>query len=113
LTALVGELVGARLILHSGSLMNLAKQPASMVQILGAVKALFRALKTRQNTPKYGLIFHASLVGQAENRLKGKMARCSQIVRIEQKLERSAVGAALGSNRGSGFKKYEFVTSKN
>lgn len=75
LTALVGELVGARLISHAGSLMSLAKYPASTVQILGAEKALFRALKTKQNTPKYGLIFHSSLVGQAGGRLKGKMAR--------------------------------------
>ena len=42
LTILVGELVGARLISHAGSLMNLAKHPASTVQILGAEKALFR-----------------------------------------------------------------------
>ncbi|CEQ41551.1 SPOSA6832_03299 [Sporobolomyces salmonicolor] len=75
LTALVGELVGARLIAHAGSLMSLAKHPASTVQILGAEKALFRALKTKHDTPKYGLIFHASLVGQAPQKLKGKMAR--------------------------------------
>jgi len=50
LTVLVGELVGARLISHAGSLMNLAKQPASTVQILGAEKALFRALKTKRHT---------------------------------------------------------------
>lgn len=42
----------------SGSLTNLAKYPASTVQILGAEKALFRALKTKGNTPKYGLIYH-------------------------------------------------------
>jgi nucleolar protein 58 len=60
LTALVGELVGARLISHAGSLMNLAKHPASTVQILGAEKALFRALKTKHDTPKYGLIYHVS-----------------------------------------------------
>ena len=42
LTVLVGELVGARLIAHAGSLMNLAKHPASTVQILGAEKALFK-----------------------------------------------------------------------
>ena len=42
LTILVGELVGARLISHAGSLMNLAKHPASTVQILGAEKALFK-----------------------------------------------------------------------
>ena len=48
LTVMVGELVGARLIAHAGSLINLAKQPASTVQILGAEKALFRALKTKR-----------------------------------------------------------------
>ena len=75
LTALVGDLVGARLIAHAGSLMNLAKSPASTIQILGAEKALFRALKTKHDTPKYGLIFHASLVGQATGKNKGKIAR--------------------------------------
>jgi nucleolar protein 58 len=75
LTQLVGELVGAKLISHSGSLMNLAKQPASTIQILGAEKALFRALKTKKATPKYGLIYNASIVGQANNKLKGKISR--------------------------------------
>jgi len=75
LTILVGELVGARLIAHAGSLMNLAKQPASTVQILGAEKALFRALKTKHDTPKYGLIYHASLIGQAAPKNKGKISR--------------------------------------
>lgn len=75
LTILVGELVGARLISHAGSLMNLAKHPASTVQILGAEKALFRALKTKHDTPKYGLIYHAQLVGQSNTQMKGKMSR--------------------------------------
>ncbi|KAJ5574083.1 Nucleolar protein 58 [Penicillium hispanicum] len=75
LTALVGELVGARLIAHAGSLTSLSKSPASTLQILGAEKALFRALKTKHDTPKYGLIYHASLIGQATGRNKGKMAR--------------------------------------
>lgn len=75
LTMMVGELVGARLIAHAGSLMNLAKQPASTVQILGAEKALFRALKTKHDTPKYGLIYHASLVGQTQPKNKGKISR--------------------------------------
>merc|ERR1739848_608578 len=71
----VGELIGARLISHAGSLMNLAKHPASTIQVLGAEKALFRALKTKSDTPKYGLIYHASLVGQAAAKNKGKMSR--------------------------------------
>jgi nucleolar protein 58 len=75
LTIMVGELVGARLIAHAGSLLNLAKHPSSTVQILGAEKALFRALKTRHETPKYGLIYHASLVGQTTPKNKGKVSR--------------------------------------
>ncbi|CCI10534.1 unnamed protein product [Albugo candida] len=75
LTVMVGELVGARLISHAGSLMNLAKHPASTVQILGAEKALFRALKTKHDTPKYGLIYHASLIGQTAPKFKGKISR--------------------------------------
>merc|ERR1711920_1092782 len=75
LTVMVGELVGARLMARAGSLLNLAKQPASTVQILGAEKALFRALKTKHDTPKYGLIYHASLVGQAAPKDKGKISR--------------------------------------
>lgn len=42
LATLIGDQVGARLIAHAGSLTNLAKYPASTVQILGAEKALFR-----------------------------------------------------------------------
>merc|ERR1711909_214823 len=66
------------LIAHAGSLMNLAKHPASTVQILGAEKALFKALKTKHDTPKYGLIYHAQLVGQASTKLKGKVCVCWQ-----------------------------------
>ncbi|GLI64037.1 hypothetical protein VaNZ11_007194 [Volvox africanus] len=88
LTVLVGELVGARLIAHAGSLINLAKQPASTVQILGAEKALFRALKTKHETPKYGLIYHASLIGQSAPKYKGKISRvlaakCALAIRVD------------------------------
>ncbi|RLN19691.1 nucleolar protein 56-like [Panicum miliaceum] len=88
LTSLIGEVVGARLISHAGSLSNLAKCPASTLQILGAEKALFRALKTRGNTPKYGLIFHSSFIGRASTKNKGRMARylankCSIASRID------------------------------
>jgi len=88
LTILVGELVGARLISHAGSLMNLAKHPASTVQILGAEKALFRALKTKKDTPKYGLIYHASMIGQAAPKFKGKISRvlaakCALSIRVD------------------------------
>ncbi|GAB4819399.1 hypothetical protein N2152v2_006445 [Parachlorella kessleri] len=90
LAALIGDLVGARLISHAGSLTNLAKYPASTVQILGAEKALFRALKTKGNTPKYGLIFHSTFIGRAKQRNKGRIRhvrylanKCSIASRID------------------------------
>ncbi|CAA7051859.1 unnamed protein product [Microthlaspi erraticum] len=88
LAALIGDMVAARLISHAGSLTNLAKCPSSTVQILGAEKALFRALKTRGNTPKYGLIFHSSFIGRASSKNKGRIARylankCSIASRID------------------------------
>eukprot|EP00760_Papus_ankaliazontas_P032065 PhM_4_TR5606/c0_g1_i2/m.58743/K14565/NOP58; nucleolar protein 58 len=75
LTTMVGEHIGARLIQKAGSLLTLAKYPSSTVQILGAEKALFRALKNKQATPKYGILFHASFVTQAPQAKKGTMSR--------------------------------------
>merc|ERR1712025_95560 len=88
LAALIGDTVGARLISHAGSLTNLSKYPASTVQILGAEKALFRALKTKGNTPKYGLIFHSTFIGRAAAKNKGRISRylankCSLASRID------------------------------
>lgn len=88
LATLIGDQVGARLISHAGSLTNLAKYPASTVQILGAEKALFRALKTRGNTPKYGLLYHSTFIGRAGIRNKGRISRylankCSMASRID------------------------------
>ncbi|MCJ1412414.1 snoRNP complex protein nop56 [Ptychographa xylographoides] len=88
LAALIGEIVGARLISHAGSLTSLSKYPASTVQILGAEKALFRALKTKGNTPKYGLIYHSSFIGKAGQKNKGRISRflankCSIASRID------------------------------
>lgn len=88
LATLIGEVVGARLISHAGSLTNLAKYPASTVQILGAEKALFRAIKTRSNTPKYGLIYHSTFIGRAGMANKGRISRylankCSIASRID------------------------------
>merc|ERR1711957_613036 len=88
LSMLIGEIIGARLISHAGSLTNLAKYPSSTVQILGAEKALFRALKTKGNTPKYGLIFHSTFIGRAQQKNKGRISRylankCSIASRID------------------------------
>ena len=34
-----------------------------------------RALKTKGNTPKYGLIFHSSFIGRAKQKNKGRISR--------------------------------------
>ncbi|MGE5637934.1 MAG: C/D box methylation guide ribonucleoprotein complex aNOP56 subunit [Chloroflexota bacterium] len=73
--ALVGSLLGARLIAISGSLRNLAMRPASTIQVLGAEKALFRSLKTGARPPKHGLIFQAALLHDAKRWQRGKIAR--------------------------------------
>ncbi|KAL8426922.1 hypothetical protein Efla_006006 [Eimeria flavescens] len=101
LKAVVGEVLGARLISHAGALVSLAKYPASTIQILGAEKAsqphastcmhmhahacgcmqascaLFRALKARSGrTPKYGLLFHSSFIGRVQQQKhRGRMSR--------------------------------------
>jgi len=74
--AILGDTLTARLISKAGSLTNLAKLPSCSVQILGAEKALFRAIKTKSATPKFGLLFHASHLGKAATQDKGKISRC-------------------------------------
>lgn len=75
LSALIGDNVSAKLISQAGSLVNLAKYPASTIQILGAEKALFRALKSGGNTPKYGIIYNSSFISRAGIKNKGKISR--------------------------------------
>ena len=124
LTTMVGELVAARLISHAGSLISLAKMPGSTIQIFGAEKALFRALKTKSQTPKYGLIYHASIVGQANPKIKGKISRslaskCALCIRVDalgentegeigkksKKILESRIAALESGNSGASLKK--------
>lgn len=55
--AIVGAPIAARLIALAGGLRELAMKPASTIQLLGAEKALFRALKTGAKPPKHGIIY--------------------------------------------------------
>jgi nucleolar protein 56 len=73
--AMVGSLLGARLIAVAGGLRNLAMRPASTIQVLGAEKALFRSLKTGARPPKHGLIFQHTLLHDAKRWQRGKIAR--------------------------------------
>jgi nucleolar protein 56 len=73
--AIAGALLGARLIAIAGGLRNLAMRPASTMQVLGAEKALFRAIKTGARPPKHGLIFQHTLLHDAKRWQRGKIAR--------------------------------------
>lgn len=108
LQVLIGDQVGARLISHAGSLTNLAKYPASTVQILGAEKALFRALKARTNTPKYGLLYHSSFIGRAGLKNKGRISRflankCSIASRIDCFLGKKTNNDSMVARRSLSF----------
>jgi len=75
MTAIVGASLSARLMSIAGSLENLAKMPASTLQVLGAEKALFRSLKTGARPPKHGVIFQHTAIHQSPRWQRGKIAR--------------------------------------
>ncbi len=70
-------------------------------QILGAEKALFRALKTKGNTPKYGLIFHSSFIGRAKQKNKGRISRCAAAAAGAAAWGRCCWGRGLGLAPGA------------
>ena len=75
ISAILGSAVGARILAKAGSLKRLATMPASTIQVLGAEKALFRALKTGAQPPKHGLLFQHQLVHASPKWQRGKIAR--------------------------------------
>ena len=75
ISVILGSAVGARILAKAGSLKRLASMPASTIQVLGAEKALFRALKTGAQPPKHGLLFQHQLVHAAPRWQRGKIAR--------------------------------------
>jgi len=87
LFALVGGLIGAKLIAKAGSLKKLAFMPASRIQLLGAEKALYRFLKTGEKRPKHGLIFQWNQIrgskawnrGKISRVISGKIGICSKV----------------------------------
>ncbi len=72
---ILSAIIGARLIAKAGSLLRLAQMPSSTIQIIGAEKALFRALKTGTRPPKHGLLFQHPSVNSAPKWQRGKIAR--------------------------------------
>lgn len=73
--ALIGSALGGKLISIAGGLTNLAKRPASTIQVLGAEKALFRSLTTGAKPPKHGIIFQHTLIHGSKRWLRGKITR--------------------------------------
>ncbi|MFA5868331.1 MAG: C/D box methylation guide ribonucleoprotein complex aNOP56 subunit [Candidatus Bathyarchaeia archaeon] len=74
-SAIAGPTLAAKLIERAGGLRRLAMMPSSTLQILGAEKALYRAIKTKARPPKHGLIFQHPYVNGAPRGLRGIRAR--------------------------------------
>lgn len=74
-SALAGPTLAAKLIEKAGGIKRMAMMPSSTLQILGAEKALFRAVKTNAKPPKHGLIFQHPYVNAAPRGLRGLRAR--------------------------------------
>ncbi len=75
IASVAGETIGARLIVKSGGLQKIARLPASTIQVLGAEKALFRAIRTGARPPKHGILFQHQAVHVAPKWQRGKIAR--------------------------------------
>lgn len=75
LSALAGPVLAARLISRAGSLKRLAEMPSSVIQVMGAEKALFKHLHGKAPSPKHGIIYrHPAILGTPKI-LRGRMAR--------------------------------------
>ncbi len=90
---ILGATIGARMIAKTGGLQRLSSMPASTIQVLGAEKALFRAIKTGSRPPKHGIIFQHPLIHSAPTWQRGKIARA-----IAAKV---AIAARIDVYRGS------------
>ena len=101
MTAVLGSVLSAKILSMAGGLENVAKMPASTIQVLGAEKALFRTLKTGARPPKHGIIFQYAAIHQAPRWLRGRVARA-----VAGKLAiASRMDAFGGSNQGDSMRK--------
>jgi len=101
MTGVLGAVLSAKLMSMAGGLENIAKMPASTLQVLGAEKALFRTLKTGARPPKHGIIFQYADIHQSPRWLRGKIARA-----LAGKLAIAArMDAFGGSNQSEKFRR--------
>jgi nucleolar protein 56 len=100
MTGVLGAVLSAKLVSMAGGLENVAKMPASTLQVLGAEKALFRSLTTGARPPKHGIIFQYADIHQSPRWLRGKIARA-----VAGKLAIAArMDAYGGANEGQKFR---------
>ena len=74
-TAIVGPLLGAKLLSLAGSIKRLSELPSSTIQLLGAEKALFRHIRGLGKCPKHGVLVQHTLMEAAKMKDKGRVAR--------------------------------------
>lgn len=72
---LLGAQLTGKLITHAGGLEHLAKMASSTIQVLGAEKALFRALRKKTDSPKHGVIYTWAPIRSAKYWQRGKISR--------------------------------------
>ncbi|MHA1520868.1 MAG: hypothetical protein ACTSRK_11860 [Promethearchaeota archaeon] len=73
--AVLGSQITGKLLAIAGSLERLALVSSSTLQMLGAEKALFKAIKSGGKTPKYGILFQWNKIRSEKAHLRGKIAR--------------------------------------
>jgi nucleolar protein 56 len=88
LNQIIGEHLVSKLIAKAGSLKNLTRFPSSTIQILGSEKALFKALKNKIKTPKYGILYNSNLMSKINKSFQARFSRylankCSLALRID------------------------------
>ena len=75
LAFIAGPVLAAKLIEKAGSLKRLGMIPSSTIQVLGAEKAMFRAVKSNARPPKHGLLYQHPYVNGAPRDKRGNRAR--------------------------------------
>ncbi len=75
LSAMIGPLMGAKLIAIAGGLKKLAQMPGSRIQVLGAEKALFRHLREGGVPPKHGALYQHPMVSASPWWIRGRISR--------------------------------------
>lgn len=82
LREILGDRLSFKMIHKAGGMMNLSLYPSSTLQLLGAEKSLFRSLKMKRNTPKYGLIY-GLLKNNKSGMCRSIASKCSLAARID------------------------------